>query len=84
MDWRSSGTFWWEEVSQRVWFRIRVIRAYFAHLVVVLDERVYGFDAEEAFVRHDFLVVLVFKDVGADDGGEVVGVHFATALVVDL
>jgi hypothetical protein len=58
--------------------------AYFAHLVVVFDEGVDGFDAEETLVGDDSLGVVVFEDVGTDDGGEVVGVHFAAALLVHL
>lgn len=58
--------------------------AYFAHLVVVFDESVDGLDAEETLVGNDSLGVLVFEDIGTDDGGEVVGVHFAAALFVHL
>ena len=56
---------------------------YFTHLIVAFDERVDGFDGQEAAFVHADDGGFLFEDVGSDDGGEVVGVHFASSFFVD-
>ena len=91
MDWRSSGT-WLLGGRKLVRGDLKGggagqkdgVGTHFTHLVVVFDERIYGFDGEKALVGNELLAILVFEDVGAYDSGEVVGVHFAAGFFVDL
>ena len=57
---------------------------YFAHLVVVLYQRVDNFNRQEAtfVLTHDR--ALFFKNVGCYDSGKVVGVHFAAGFLIHL
>ena len=56
---------------------------YLGHLIVAFDEHVDGFDGEETFV-HAGTARVGSEDVGCDDCGDVVRVHFAAALFVHL
>lgn len=65
--------------------KIQVVsETYLAHLVVVFNQRIDGFDRQEAVFVHADDWTLVFEDVRRDDGRQVVRVHLAATFFIHL